>query len=272
MTKIALVISGGSASGKNHLVSHLCTTQTINNQKCHLVTSMTTRPPREGEIDGVDYTFVSKMEFETLIDRDSFIEFEDVYGEYYGTPKVHEQIISNGLIPVFIVDPLGNVSLSNYLNKQGIKAVSVFLEVAPDVALDRFVDRVFSEESLSAKQIEQFAKRISQSQTTEPSWKDAVNYDLITTTGDSDATLRIAAESINSYAQTSFNSKTYKNTGIDAKLAQKEASKCRDSIENIISKSNNIGKDKTKKLIKKIIIRVQNVKSYTLGEEALHPN
>ncbi len=56
--------------------------------------SMTTRPPREGEIDGDDYYFVSKEEFERRIKADAFLEWAQFVGHYYGTPKdkVDEQL------------------------------------------------------------------------------------------------------------------------------------------------------------------------------------
>jgi guanylate kinase len=48
--------------------------------------SMTTRSPREGEVDGEDYYFVSKEEFERRIREDQFIEYAEFVGNYYGTP------------------------------------------------------------------------------------------------------------------------------------------------------------------------------------------
>ena len=56
--------------------------------------SMTTRLPREGEVDGVDYYFVSKEEFEQRIKEDKFLEYAEFVGNYYGTPKdkVEEQM------------------------------------------------------------------------------------------------------------------------------------------------------------------------------------
>jgi len=56
--------------------------------------SMTTRPPREGEVDGEDYYFVSEEEFERRIREELFIEYAEFVGNYYGTPKdkVEEQL------------------------------------------------------------------------------------------------------------------------------------------------------------------------------------
>ena len=49
--------------------------------------SMTTRSPRKGEIDKVHYHFVDRESFEKLIEEDGFMEYADVYGNFYGTPK-----------------------------------------------------------------------------------------------------------------------------------------------------------------------------------------
>ena len=49
--------------------------------------SATTRKPREGEVDGVHYFFKTKEEFEKLIKEDGLIEWNEVHGNYYGTPK-----------------------------------------------------------------------------------------------------------------------------------------------------------------------------------------
>ncbi|ASV66005.1 guanylate kinase [Cytobacillus sp. FSL W7-1323] len=48
--------------------------------------SMTTRKPRQGEVDGVDYFFKSREEFETLIEQDKLLEYAEFVGNYYGTP------------------------------------------------------------------------------------------------------------------------------------------------------------------------------------------
>ena len=48
---------------------------------------MTTRKPRDGEVDGVDYYFVSREEFERRIEEGKFLEYAEFVGNYYGTPK-----------------------------------------------------------------------------------------------------------------------------------------------------------------------------------------
>ncbi|GAF77328.1 unnamed protein product, partial [marine sediment metagenome] len=53
----------------------------------HYVVTATTRPKRAGEKNGVDYHFLSRKEFQQMIDKHQFLEWANVYGNYYGVPK-----------------------------------------------------------------------------------------------------------------------------------------------------------------------------------------
>lgn len=75
------IISAASGTGKTTLVTRLLK----NNGGLRVSVSHTTRPPREGEQDGVHYHFVSREEFESLISQKAFLEHADVFGHYYGT-------------------------------------------------------------------------------------------------------------------------------------------------------------------------------------------
>ncbi|MCP1659770.1 guanylate kinase [Neisseria perflava] len=75
------IISAASGTGKTTLVSHLLK----NNADLRVSISHTTRPPREGEQNGVHYHFVPKAEFESLIAQQAFLEHANVFGNYYGT-------------------------------------------------------------------------------------------------------------------------------------------------------------------------------------------
>lgn len=77
------VISGPSGTGKGTICKEL-----VKDEKIKLSVSMTTRSPREGEIDGVSYFFVTKEEFLQKIEADGFLEYAEVFGNYYGTPKI----------------------------------------------------------------------------------------------------------------------------------------------------------------------------------------
>ena len=79
-----IIISGTTCAGKGTVVKKLLS---IDNNIC-LSISYTSRKPREGEVEGVDYYFVSQEEFEKKINNDDFLEYAIVQsGKYYGTPK-----------------------------------------------------------------------------------------------------------------------------------------------------------------------------------------
>ena len=76
------ILSGPSGAGKGTICKELLAQTDL-----ELSVSMTTRAPREGEIHGVHYYFVSEDEFVDRINNDGFLEHAQVYGRRYGTPK-----------------------------------------------------------------------------------------------------------------------------------------------------------------------------------------
>jgi guanylate kinase len=88
---LLIVLSGPSGVGKGTVRKALFQ---MKHHNLSYSVSMTTRSIREGEIDGVDYYFVSKEEFERRIKEDQFLEYENFFGNYYGTPldKVEEKL------------------------------------------------------------------------------------------------------------------------------------------------------------------------------------
>ena len=84
MTKGKLfVVSGPSGAGKGTICKEILDQE----RNIEMSVSMTTRSPRKGEIDKVHYYFVDRESFEKLIEEDGFMEYADVYGNFYGTPK-----------------------------------------------------------------------------------------------------------------------------------------------------------------------------------------
>ncbi len=80
---ILIVLSGPSGAGKGTICQELIR----KNKSIHLSISVTTRPPRPGEVHGKNYFFISREEFQQLVDNDQLIEWAQVYGNFYGTPK-----------------------------------------------------------------------------------------------------------------------------------------------------------------------------------------
>jgi len=88
---LLIVLSGPSGVGKGTVRKALFD---MDEHDLTYSVSMTTRPKRDGEVDGVDYYFVSKEDFEKRISENGFLEYEQFFGNYYGTPrdKVEQQL------------------------------------------------------------------------------------------------------------------------------------------------------------------------------------
>lgn len=98
------VISGPSGAGKGTLVERILD----GHPDITLSISATTRQPREGEVDGVHYHFMSVDEFEDFIARDGFIEWAQVHSNYYGTPLAPiEQHLAAGDTVLLEIDVQG---------------------------------------------------------------------------------------------------------------------------------------------------------------------
>jgi len=84
MTKqgLLIVISGPSGAGKGTICKEL-----LKDSNFFLSVSITTRQPRQGEVNGESYYFYSKEEFKRKIEEKDFLEYAEVYGNFYGTPK-----------------------------------------------------------------------------------------------------------------------------------------------------------------------------------------
>ena len=116
-----LVLSGPSGAGKSSLIKKIA--QDIG--EYYFSISTTTRPMREGEVDGVDYHFVTKEEFEKDIEADNFLEYATVHGNYYGTSiKPVQKALHEGKLVLFDIDVQGNALVKNRL---GDLLTSVFI-------------------------------------------------------------------------------------------------------------------------------------------------
>ena len=82
---LLIVLSGPSGAGTGTICSRLRAEM----PNLTYSVSMTTRQPRVGEVEGVNYFFRDKEEFEELLKEDAFLEYAKVYDNYYGTPKKH---------------------------------------------------------------------------------------------------------------------------------------------------------------------------------------
>jgi len=118
---LLLVVSSPSGAGKSSLSSELMS----RHPELTLSVSATTRPPREGEKDGVHYHFLSESEFEKRKDAGWFYEWAKVHGNYYGTPKQAViEILERGCDVLLDIDWQGAQQLHQHRDKD---VVSIFI-------------------------------------------------------------------------------------------------------------------------------------------------
>ncbi len=116
-----LVLSGPSGAGKSTLLKKIID----DIGECYFSISTTTRKIRKGELNGVDYHFVSKEEFQTDIDDDMFLEYAQVHENYYGTSlKPVRKALKAGQLVIFDIDVQGNAII---FKKLGDISTSVFI-------------------------------------------------------------------------------------------------------------------------------------------------
>ncbi len=124
----AIVLSGPSGAGKSTLFHRL----KEDFPQLLFSISCTTRPPRPGEKDGVDYHFYSQELFHHGIQRGDFLEYANVHGNFYGTPKAPLlNAIQKGRIMVLDIDVQGARQMRTLLPPDFLQDHMEFVFVAP---------------------------------------------------------------------------------------------------------------------------------------------
>lgn len=99
-----VILSGPSGVGKDTIID----TWRQKNPLVERVVAYTTRPPRDGEVDGKDYNFVNREDFLKMVDDGAFLEHKEVHGSYYATPlRDLQHMVNKGLIAVLKIDVQG---------------------------------------------------------------------------------------------------------------------------------------------------------------------
>lgn len=98
---VLLIVASPSGAGK----TSLCRRLMADHAELELSISMTTRPIRPGEVDGRDYHFVDRTRFDALIEADAFLEWADVHGNRYGSPRAPvDRALAEGRDVLFDID------------------------------------------------------------------------------------------------------------------------------------------------------------------------
>lgn len=188
---ILIVISGFSGVGKGTVVKKL-----VEKYGYSLSVSATTRQPREGEIDGVDYHFKTVAEFENLIDYNGFIEWAQYVENYYGTPKKFvEDELGKGNNVILEIEVQGAM----HIKEQYPDAVLIFITAPSAMTLkERLEGRGTEDEKVIAKRLKRAYEETD----------DMAQYDYLIVNDD----LNTCVEDINSVIRAeSFKSKKYNN-------------------------------------------------------------
>jgi guanylate kinase len=118
-----IIFSAPSGAGKSTIVQHLMRMDL----GLSFSISATSRPPRDGEIDGREYHFMSAEAFRDLIRKKAFLEWEEVYpGQFYGTLRSEvDRIWKEGKHAVFDIDVMGGLNLKKEF---GDRACAIFIK------------------------------------------------------------------------------------------------------------------------------------------------
>lgn len=133
-----IIISAPSGTGKSTIIQRIIGDERL---QLEFSVSATTRPPRAGETDGVNYYFMTPEQFRAEIDNDAFAEYQEVYaGRYYGTLKREiERINHNGKNVILDLDVLGGINVKKLY---GDHALAIFIAPPSIAALrQRLTDR-----------------------------------------------------------------------------------------------------------------------------------
>lgn len=156
------VISSPAGGGKTTIVNLLLEELPFLKR----VVTYTTRTKRKNEIDGVDYVFKTKEEFENLISAGAFLEYAVVHGNYYGSPRKEvEDYINQGYDVVLVIDV------------QGMRQVkSNFPQVITVFILPPSLEELVSRMKVRGESDEEIEKRLKTAYSEIPAWKE---YDYV---------------------------------------------------------------------------------------------
>ena len=160
-----IIVSAPSGSGKTSIVKYILRHQ----PELEFSISATSRPPRDGEINGVDYYFMTADEFREKIDNDDFVEWEEVYENiFYGTLRSEiRRIWDKGRHIIFDVDVKGGISLKREF---GERAISLFIEPP---GIDELRKRLIKRGTDHPEEIEMRINKANDEMT------DAVSFDKV---------------------------------------------------------------------------------------------
>ena len=152
---LLFIVSAPSGTGKTTLVERLV--QRVPNLQ--MSRSYTSRPARPGERDSVDYNFISRERFDAMVREGAFLEWADVFGNYYGTSAADtEALLVAGKDVVLVIDVQG----ARQVRSRGIETVGIFvLPPSADVLEQRLRGRSKDSEEQIRKRLDVACREVS---------------------------------------------------------------------------------------------------------------
>jgi guanylate kinase len=147
---ILVIISGPSGVGKDTIIDELRRREEVSGRvgERHYVVTMTTRAPRDGEVDGVDYHFVSRQEFLRVRAARGFLEANEVHGNWYGSPRQQvRDALSAGRDVILKIDVQG----AQKVKEQVSEALLIFI-IPP--SLETLISRLRARATETADELE----------------------------------------------------------------------------------------------------------------------
>jgi guanylate kinase len=153
---LLFIVSAPSGTGKTTLVEKLV--QRIPNL-C-MSRSYTSRAPRAGEEDGVDYNFINRERFETMIAGGQLLEWADVFGNYYGTCRDDaERCLAGGKDLVLVIDVQG----ARQVRSSGVESIGIFvLPPSAEILEQRLRGRSKDSEAAIQKRLDAACREVNE--------------------------------------------------------------------------------------------------------------
>jgi guanylate kinase len=153
---LLLVMSSPSGAGKTTLSRKLLATD----QNITMSVSVTTRSPRPGEVEGKDYYFITKDRFAQMRDRKELLEWAEVFGNFYGTPrKPVEEALAKGRDVLFDIDWQGTQQLAQAMEDDLVRLF--ILPPSAEELQNRLINRAQDTSSVVAKRMAEASREIS---------------------------------------------------------------------------------------------------------------